>query len=214
MTKTMINTVASVIALIAIVIALVAVDTKDREKTVGTTVETKTVRITGGAGRDKTRQIATEAPEGMRDRVETETSETTAKATTEEATETETEIPAEPVEVCTELPPEHDAVLRAVCEESGVPYALALGLIYTESRFTSDAVSKSGCYGYCQLNPRYFPSGLSPEDNIRHGIGWLGDLIGEYGDVAAALTAYSVGHDDGSRWYAELVMSAAEQFGG
>ena len=180
--------------------------------------EAEPVIVTGGAGREIKETMPeseTEAivqTETVAETVETETPETTAKAMTEEATETA--IPVEPVEVCTGLPPEHEAVLREVCEESGVPYALALGLIYTESRFTPNAVSKSGCYGYCQLNPRYFPSGLSPEDNIRHGIGWLGELIGEYGDVAAALTAYSVGHDDGSRWYAELVMSAAEQFGG
>ena len=94
-----------------------------------------------------------------------------------------------------------------------MPYALALGLIYTESRFDAYAVSASGCYGYCQLNPRYFPAGLCPADNIRHGIGWLGELIVEYGDVGAALTAYNAGHDTGDRWYAELVLGAAREWG-
>lgn len=39
-----------------------------------------------------------------------------------------------------------------------------------ESRFRVDAVSREGCYGLCQLNPRFFPDKLSPADNIRSGI--------------------------------------------
>lgn len=102
------------------------------------------------------------------------------------------------------------AAVHGACEASGVPYALALGLIEVESGFRADAVNGgSGCYGLCQLHPRYFPAGLSPEENIWAGIGWLGELLAKHGDTAAALTAYHVGHDDGSRGYAAAVMEAA-----
>lgn len=156
---------------------------------------------------------------------ETET-ETTAEIETEAATESETETTTETtVEIIADeplseyanycpLPLDDDAVLREVCNESGVPYAIAMALIYTESRFNPYAVNPaSGCYGYCQLHPAYFPANLSPADNIRYGIGWLGELIAEYGDIGAALTVYAYGHDNGNRWYANVVMERAQEWG-
>lgn len=108
------------------------------------------------------------------------------------------------------LPSELQAVLRDACAEHGVPVPLALGVIQVESCFQPDAVSPEGCYGLMQLNPKYFPAGLSPADNLRAGIEYLGRLLGEHGDPAAALTAYNAGHDTGSRTYAAAVLAAAE----
>lgn len=108
------------------------------------------------------------------------------------------------------LSPELQAALREACAEHGVPLALALGVIQVESRFQPDAVSREGCYGLMQLNPKYFPDKLSPADNLRAGIEYLGRLLGEHGDPAAALTAYNAGHDTGSRVYASVVLEAAE----
>ena len=102
--------------------------------------------------------------------------------------------------------------LTETCEARGIDTSLALGLIYTESRFQEDAVSPAGCYGLAQLNPAYFPSGLSAADNIRAGLNYLGDLLEEYGDTGAALTGYNAGHDTGSRAYADAVLEAAEQW--
>lgn len=95
--------------------------------------------------------------------------------------------------------------------EFDVDYYTMLGLIQVESRFVSDAVnSRTGAYGLCQLNPKYFPSGLSDADNIREGTEYLGELIQKYqGDVMAALTAYNAGSDTGNREYAISVMNAA-----
>lgn len=102
------------------------------------------------------------------------------------------------------------AVLFEACTENNVRPALALAVIETESQFDPYAVNRwSGCYGLCQLHPACFPSGLSPADNIRYGIAYLGRQIRVYGSEAAGLTAYTVGHDDGSRSYANVVLSRA-----
>ena len=102
--------------------------------------------------------------------------------------------------------------LAESCEEYGVPLSLALGVIEVESGFQADAVSAEGCYGLCQLNPRYFPEGLSSADNVRHGMRFLGELLERHGDTAAALTAYNAGWDTGDRTYAEAVLAAAERW--
>ena len=105
------------------------------------------------------------------------------------------------------------AALTGSCREGGIPLEIGLGLIWVESRFDPAAVNReSGCYGYCQLNPRYFPADLSPEENIRAGMGYLGALLERYeGDLEAALTAYHDGHDTGRRGYARAVLGAGEE---
>ena len=110
---------------------------------------------------------------------------------------------------------EMTAVLET-CEAGHISPAIGLGLIQVESSFRADAINpKSGCYGYCQLNPQYFPSGLSPVDNIRTGIEYLAYQLERYdGDLEAALTAYNAGYDTGDRTYAEQVIAAAATFRG
>ena len=103
--------------------------------------------------------------------------------------------------------------LHAACEANGIPYHVALGLIETESGFDPAAVSPSGCYGLVQLNPEYFPSGLSPTENIATGMEFLAYQLDRYdGDMGAALTAYNAGHDTGARGYASAVLEAAEKW--
>lgn len=98
----------------------------------------------------------------------------------------------------------------AACE-NGVDYLLVLAVIQNECWFDLSAVSACGCYGPMQLNPLYFPSNLSHEDNIREGTAYLSKLLEQYnGDVKAALCAYNNGYDDGDRVYANAVLSAAE----
>lgn len=116
-----------------------------------------------------------------------------------------------PYDPAVPLSPELQAALRKACGEAGVPISLALGLIEVESSFQEDA-DNGLCYGLCQLNLKYFPDKLSPTDNIRYGIRHLGGLLEQYGDTAAALTAYNAGHDTGSRSYAGAVLEAAERW--
>lgn len=102
--------------------------------------------------------------------------------------------------------------LAACCEEYGVPFSLALGLIEVESRFQEGA-DNGQCYGLCQLNRDYFPDELSPAENIQHGMQYLGSLLDRYeGDTAAALRAYNRGYDDGARGYSNAVLEAAERW--
>lgn len=102
--------------------------------------------------------------------------------------------------------------LHTACEANNVPYHVALGLIEVESGFDPEAVSRAGCYGLLQINPQYFPSGLTPAENIEAGMEYLGSLIDRYGDLGAALTAYNAGSDTGDRTYASAVLEAAEKW--
>lgn len=108
------------------------------------------------------------------------------------------------------LSPELQITLYEACQEADVPLALALGVIQVESCFQPDAVSPEGCYGLMQLNPRFFPDKLSPAENIRAGVSYLGELLNKYGDTGAALTVYNAGYDTGSRAYASVVLREAE----
>ena len=111
------------------------------------------------------------------------------------------------------LSAELQTALLAICEEAGVDPLLALGLIETESGFQTDIVSSTGDYGLCQLSHYYFPTDLSPTENMRAGINLLGQNLRKYGNTAAALTAYNRGHDDGTRSYAAVVLAKAEAWG-
>lgn len=99
--------------------------------------------------------------------------------------------------------------LHTACEASNVPYHVALGLIWVESRFQPDADNGTS-YGLCQLNRDYFPDKLTPAENIWAGMEYLGSLIDQYGDLGAALCAYHDGHDTGRRGYSNAVLEAAE----
>lgn len=103
--------------------------------------------------------------------------------------------------------------LHTACIRYNIDYAVALGLIEVESDFQPDIVNAYGdCYGLMQLNVRYFPSGLPPEENIGHGLAYLRKQIDRYGSLEAGLQAYHDGYDTGARWYARAVLEAAEKW--
>ncbi len=104
-------------------------------------------------------------------------------------------------------------LLHVVCQQYGVPYELGLGLIYTESGFHVDAVSKSGAQGLCQLMPQFFGYNLTPAENINAGMKFLGELHEKYGDWSKALTVYNTGHLTSSRAYANRVITNAIGWG-
>ena len=107
---------------------------------------------------------------------------------------------------------ELQAVLREACDAHGVPLCLALGLIEVESGFQADA-DNGVSVGLMQLNRRYFPDDLTPEENIQAGVAHLGGLLERCEDTQQALTFYNVGHDNGSRRYARAALAAAEKWG-
>lgn len=100
-------------------------------------------------------------------------------------------------------------ILQTACEEFGVPYHLALGLIETESGFREEAVSGKGCHGLMQLNPKYFDvKNMTPADNIRAGVEYLGDLLGRFEDEHRALMAYNMGPSGAASLWAEGVVES------
>ena len=105
------------------------------------------------------------------------------------------------------------AALREACETNNIPICDALGVIEVESNFDPGATN-GVCYGLMQLHAGYFPANLTPEDNIRAGVAYLGELLRKYdGDMAAALRAYNNGWDDGDRAYSRAVLDASEKYG-
>ena len=107
-----------------------------------------------------------------------------------------------------------DVVVEA-CAENNVRVPLALAIIEHECGFVLDAVNpKSGCYGPMQLNPKYFPEDLTPEENIRTGIAYMGELLQRYnGDEAHALTAYNYGPtSQTSSWFSDEIFVLADKW--
>lgn len=99
------------------------------------------------------------------------------------------------------LPYDMQTILRAACEQYQVPYALALGLIETESRFKTNATSGTADYGLCQLHKKYFEylqeqTGVdpkTPEGNVKCGMWLLGHYLAMYENITDALYAYHNG---------------------
>lgn len=113
------------------------------------------------------------------------------------------------------------SVLVEACEAEDVPLELAVAVMEQESGFTVDAVGWDGHdIGLFQLRDTYHwwlteqtgADPMTPEGNIRCGVWLLGYRLEEYGDTAAALTAYRWGHDNGSRTYANEVLVLTEHW--
>ena len=116
------------------------------------------------------------------------------------------------IEGCTSTIEIQEAVISA-CKRQSMPIEIVCGLIEVESGWRTDCESSAGCYGLCQLNPKYFPSGLTPTEQIDTAVDYIAELYVKYdGDLGAALTAYNAGHDTGSRDYANMVFEASEHY--
>lgn len=103
--------------------------------------------------------------------------------------------------------------IREACKANNVPVCLALGVIHAESRFDAYAENKYS-YGYMGLNKKYYPSDLTPAENIQAGVAHLAGQIERYdGDIQAALRGYNHGYDDSDRQYARAVLDASEKWG-
>lgn len=91
--------------------------------------------------------------------------------------------------------------LQEFCGDYGVPYEIALAVIYQESRFESTA-QNGNCIGYMQvntvnlewLNEEIGTTDLyDPLQNLKAGTFILGRLFEKYGEANMALTAYNHG---------------------
>ncbi len=98
-----------------------------------------------------------------------------------------------------------------------LPPELVYGVIYTESRFNPQAVSRVGARGLMQLMEETFEwaryrmsdpaeleysSMFDPETNIRYGSYTLSLLLEEFGSVETALCAYHAGWGNVKKWLA------------
>ncbi len=110
------------------------------------------------------------------------------------------------------FPIRYYAAVKENCDRYGVEPSVALAVIWTESKFRSDAESSAGACGLMQLMPttaqwlsyeldiEYGKEKLfEPEYNIRLGIYYLSYLKEKF-DGDYALAAYNAGEGNVEKW--------------
>jgi soluble lytic murein transglycosylase-like protein len=121
--------------------------------------------------------------------------------------------------------PQKRLLAEALYNESqryGLQPTLVMALIATESSFFNWSRSEQGAVGLMQLRPvtaeamvrQWSASGervkwsgeeslFDPDINLRLGLGYLSQLVRQFGDMKTALTAYNYGPTRVSEWLAE-----------
>lgn len=114
-------------------------------------------------------------------------------------------------------PLSYEHVIVGHAENYELDAALIAAVIYRESKFDSDAESRSGAIGLMQLLPstaegialntggsRFVVRDLyDPEINVRYGSFYLRRLLRKYDDRRLALAAYNAGQTNVDRWLEE-----------
>jgi len=113
-------------------------------------------------------------------------------------------------------PLHYSGYVRAHAKEHDLDPALLAAVIYQESKFDSNAKSKSGAIGLMQLTPST-AKGIAirtggyafetkdlynPEINIRYGAWYLDNLFKKYGSEKLVLAAYNAGQGNVDAWRA------------
>jgi len=117
--------------------------------------------------------------------------QTAAQAEPDENREAEPKrSPAEPVSFC--------QVLATAAETNDLPAAFFTRLIWQESRFKPDAVSRAGAQGLAQFMPetarlRGLENPFNPLEAIAKSAQLLADLHREFGNLGLAAAAYNAG---------------------
>ena len=108
---------------------------------------------------------------------------------------------------------ETQAYLRAACDESGVPFELALAIIRKESTYQNITGDGGDSIGYMQVQPKWHQERMQrlgvtdlthPLSNFRVGCDYLAELMDKY-PTEEALTAYNSGKP-GKSDYADTVL--------
>ena len=106
------------------------------------------------------------------------------------------------------------AYIHGLCEESGLPYTLAVAVIEAESSYIPWAVSASGDYGLMQINTVCLDwlagelgitDFLNPYQNVEAGIYILSGYYWQYGYESGALMAYNMGQGTAEALFAQGV---------
>lgn len=109
-----------------------------------------------------------------------------------------TEMPEYDIKLSEEL----QEYIYEQCTENNLEYELVLAVMYTESRFKDNLISKTNDYGLMQINQCNHKNlrkqlgitdFLNPRQNIDAGIYMLSDLYSRYSDAHQVLTAYNWG---------------------
>ena len=115
---------------------------------------------------------------------------------------------------------ETQACLRAACDESGVPFEIALAVIRKESTYQNITGDSGDSIGYMQVQPKWHQERMrrlgvtdltQPMANFRVGCDYLAELMGKY-SLEEALTAYNSGKP-GKSDYADTVMKYWRELG-
>lgn len=80
----------------------------------------------------------------------------------------------------------------AIKTRLGIPEHIPFNLIMKESSFDSTALSPDGCFGFMQLNPRYFKP-CNSNENIRQGLMFLRQQYDRLGSWDKAVIYYNSG---------------------
>jgi soluble lytic murein transglycosylase len=111
-------------------------------------------------------------------------------------------------------PLRYDAIVRTHARNYDLDAAFLAAVIYSESKFDTDARSSSGAIGLMQLTPET-AKGIAlrtggaafrvadlddPEINIRYGAWYLRHLFAKYHDERLVLAAYNAGQGNVDKW--------------
>jgi soluble lytic murein transglycosylase len=115
------------------------------------------------------------------------------------------------------FPLRYAAIVRGHAANNRLNPALLAAVIEQESKFNTDARSRTGALGLMQLQPTtakgiairtggggFVVSDLyKPEINVRYGAWYLRHLLDKYGNEKTALAAYNAGQENVDRWLAK-----------
>jgi len=94
---------------------------------------------------------------------------------------------------------QYDHLIRMLCREHEMEFALVKAVIKAESAFNPRAVSRKGAQGLMQLMPDtardlMVDDPFDPYDNLRGGVRYLRQMLDTFGgDVTLAVAAYNAG---------------------
>jgi len=118
--------------------------------------------------------------------------------------------------------PATESVQEALCRlidtaarDHGVPAAFLTNLIWRESSFRRDAVSRKGAQGIAQFMPytaaeRGLGDPFDPEEAIPHAARLIADLAARFGNLGLAAAAYNAGAGRVEKWLTKQAGLPAE----
>jgi hypothetical protein len=115
-----------------------------------------------------------------------------------------------PVDIPAAHPPSADDICRAVeqdAAESELPVEFFARVIWQESRFNAQAVSKKGAQGIAQFMPatadwRGLADPFDPIEALKNSAGYLRDLKTQFGNLGLAAAGYNAGPARIAAWLA------------